>query len=237
MAPPVSPWLRRRLGADRVLAVLAGVVVAPVVAVLAALIRRADGGPGLITVPRVGRGGEVFAMWKLRSMRVSQVDGSTDGLRLTRAGDDRITPIGRVVRGLHLDELPQLWNVARGEMSLLGPRPETPEFVDLDDPAWQAVLVVPPGIAGPTQLVVGDWEGAVIAEDTEGVAYRDRVLPVKLAVDRWYVQEASPGLDLEVLWTLVRDVLPGPRAVGLRVRVWASVPAVAKLSGRGARPD
>ncbi|HEY5154878.1 MAG TPA: hypothetical protein VIJ47_09100, partial [Acidimicrobiales bacterium] len=101
----------------------------------------------------------------------------------------------------------------------------------------QAVLVVPPGIAGPTQLVVGDWEGAVIAEDTEGVAYRDRVLPVKLAVDRWYVQEASPGLDLEVLWTLVRDVLPGPRAVGLRVRVWASVPAVAKLSGRGARPD
>ena len=226
----MSPWLRRRLAFDRVLAVVVGIMIAPVVAVLAVLIRRADGGPGLIAVPRVGRGGEVFGMWKLRSMQVAHEDGTAAGLRLTRAGDDRITPIGRVLRRVHLDELPQLWNVARGEMALLGPRPETPEFVDIADPDWRAVLEVPPGIAGPTQLVVGDWEGSVIAEDPDGDAYRDRVLPVKLAIDRWYVGEASPGLDAEVVWTLLRTALPGPRPVGLRVRVWASVPSVATIS-------
>ena len=224
MSPPgpVSPWLRRRLGLDRVVSVVVGIVVAPVVAVLAALVRRADGGPGLIAVPRVGRGGEVFDMWKLRSMRVDHTDGTTSGLRLTRAGDERITPLGHVLRRLHLDELPQLWNVARGDMALLGPRPETPEFVDVTDPAWQAVLTVPPGIAGPTQLVVGDWEGKVIAEDPDGDAYRERVLPVKLGIDGWYVAEASPGLDAEVVWTLVRSVLPGRPPVGLRLRVWAA---------------
>ncbi len=229
MVAPVSPWLERRLRIDRVVAVLIGLVVAPVVAVLAAVVRRSDGGPGLIAVPRVGRHGQVFGMWKLRSMRAAHDDGTASGLRLTRDGDDRITPLGGVLRRLHLDELPQLWNVARGEMALLGPRPETPEFVDRDDPAWQAVLVVPPGIAGPTQLVVGDWEGAIIAEDPAGDAYRERVLPVKLAVDRWYVSAASPGLDAEVLWAMVRNALPGPRSVALRVRVWASVPAVAAL--------
>ena len=195
---------------------------APVIAVLAAVVRRADGGPGLIAVPRVGRGGAVFGMWKLRSMRATHDDGSASGLRLTRAGDDRITPVGHVLRRLHLDELPQLWNVARGEMALLGPRPETPEFVDGADPAWQAVLAVPPGIAGPTQLVVGDWEGAIIAEDPDGDAYRQQVLPVKLGIDAWYVAEASPGLDAEVAWTLLRTVLPGRRPIGLKLRVWAA---------------
>lgn len=232
----MSRWLRWRLAADRLLALAGGVVVAPVVAVLAVLVRRGDGGPGLITVPRVGRDGRVFAMWKLRSMRVAGEDGSAPGLPLTRVADDRITPIGRHLRRLHLDELPQLWNVARGEMSLLGPRPETPEFVDPAEPAWAPVLAVPPGIAGPTQLVVGDWEGAVITEDTTGEAYRARVLPVKLAIDTWYVEQASPLLDLQVVWTLAGRLLTGRAPAGLAERVRAAG-ILSGLNERDAAPD
>lgn len=224
-----SRWLRRRLVADRVVASVVGVFVAPLVAVLGVLVRQ-DGGPALVRVPRVGRGGREFGMWKLRSMRAETSDGRAGGIELTGSADDRITPIGRRMRSLHLDELPQLLNVARGEMCLLGPRPEAPAFVDLHDPAWRAVLAVPPGIAGPTQLIVGDWEVTQIDADTTGSAYQDVVVPVKLAIDRWYVRTAGPGSDLRVLDALVRRVLPGRDSDRLRRLVQAAVPESAVAS-------
>ena len=113
------------------------------------LVRREDGGPGFITVTRVGRDGRPFRMWKLRSMRAARPDGTADGLTLSGAHDDRITAIGRHLRAYHFDELPQLYNVVRGEMGILGPRPETPEFVDLDDPMWQDRARHPAGHRGP----------------------------------------------------------------------------------------
>jgi lipopolysaccharide/colanic/teichoic acid biosynthesis glycosyltransferase len=219
-----STWLSFRLVADRVLAAVLSVLTAPLVAVLAVLIRRHDGHPPLITVPRVGRDGRVFGMWKLRSMRVDTADGRASGVALTSTNDDRITPIGARMRSLHLDEVPQLYNVVRGEMCLLGPRPEAPEFVDLDDEVWQAVLRVPPGVAGPTQLIVGDWERTQIDQDVEGDVYRRVVVPVKLAIDRWYVQTATPRLDLLTLTSLVRHVVPGATVRTLQDRVRSAVP-------------
>jgi len=219
-----SGWLRRRLVVDRLLAALLTAVTSPVVALLAMLVRRHDGHAPLIQVPRVGRGGQVFGMWKIRSMRVDTADGRASGVALTSSGDDRITPIGARMRALHLDELPQLYNVVRGEMCLLGPRPEAPDFVDLDDPAWQQVLTVPPGIAGPTQLIVGDWERTEIDRDDTGDAYRRVVLPVKLAIDGWYVRRAAPRLDLLVLTSLVRHVLPGGEVHRLARTVGTEVP-------------
>lgn len=220
----MSAWLRIRTVADRVVAALLSVVSAPFVAVLAVLIRHSDGGVPLVRVPRSGRDGAVFGMWKLRSMRVDTVDGRAAGSGLTLAEDDRITPIGKRLRSLHLDEIPQLYNVARGEMSLLGPRPETPEYVDLDDPAWVEVLSTVPGIAGPTQLIVGDWERSLIEDD--GQAYRSTVLPVKLAIDAWYLQSATPVLDLQILAALAGQTL-GREPRSLRNRVFRDVPGVA----------
>jgi lipopolysaccharide/colanic/teichoic acid biosynthesis glycosyltransferase len=224
----MSRFLVARLVVDRVVATVLLVLSAPVLGVLAALVRRQDGGPALIAVPRVGRGGQELPMWKLRSMRAETSDGRATGVALTRAGDDRVTPIGRRLRALHLDELPQLLNVVRGEMALVGPRPEAPEFVQPDDPSWRAVLAAPPGIAGPTQLVVGDWEVDVISAAPDGAAYRDDVLPVKLAIDRWYVEHASPVVDLLVVVGVLQRVTGRPpRALVRRVR--AAVPEAASV--------
>ena len=236
-APPVSSWLRLRIVLARVVAAVLAVLSAPVVAVIGALVARHDGGPALIRVPRSGRGGREFGMWKLRSMRVEQADGRATGASLTSSDDDRITPIGRRIRGLHLDELPQLWNVVAGDMCLLGPRPEAPPYVESDDPAWAAVLRVPPGIAGPTQLVVGEWELRSIDADATGDAYRSVVLPVKLAIDGWYVERSSARVDLGVVVTLVRHVLTGRDGTWLEREVTAAVPSAAPaLRGDGATP-
>ena len=221
-APAVSGWLRGRLLVDRLLAVVLAALTAPVVAVLAVLIRRQDGHAALIRVPRVGRGGRVFGMWKLRSMRVETADGRAGGASLTSSADDRITPLGRKLRALHADELPQLYNVALGQMCLLGPRPEAPDFVD-HDALWAEVLAAPPGIAGPTQLIVGDWERTQIDVDSDGSAYREVVVPVKAAIDRWYVQRATPRTDLLVLTSLARH-LAGRDFPALRRAVRAAVP-------------
>jgi len=224
-----SGWLSVRLVTDRAVAVVLSVLTAPLVTVLAVLVRRHDGHAPLITVPRVGRGGQVFGMWKLRSMRVDSADGRAAGVGLTSSDDDRITPVGRRMRSLHLDELPQLYNVARGEMCLLGPRPEAPEFVDLDDPRWIDVLAVPPGIAGPTQLIVGEWERTQIDKDRTGDAYRQVVVPVKLAIDRWYVRYADAGLDALVVTSLVRHVLAAGSPALARV-VGSAVPEAARVT-------
>lgn len=203
----ISPWLRFRLKLDRLLGVVGSVILAPLILVLALLVRRQDGGRALIAVPRIGRNGGVFRMWKIRSMRIEADDGRARGAPLTGSRDPRITPIGRVIRTLHLDELPQIYNVARGEMILLGPRPEAPEFVDPDSPDWNQVLATPPGIAGPTQIIVGDWEKTEIDRDSNGNAYQEHVVPVKLAIDRWYLHNASPGKDLLILGSLFLNAL------------------------------
>lgn len=209
----MSRWLAWRVRADRAVAGLLLVVAAPVVGLCGWAVRRTDGGPPLVRVERVGRGGHVFRMWKVRTMRAQRADGTADGVPLTSTADDRVLPVGTWIRRWHLDELPQLANVLAGEMSLIGPRPEAPEFVDEGDPAWSAVLAVPPGIAGATQLAVGDWEREVIAAAPDGSRYRDEVVPVKLALDRWYVERATPLTDGRVLVALGRR-LAGRPALG-----------------------
>ena len=224
----VTRWLRARLVVDRVLALVASVLVAPIVAILAVLIHRHDGGPALIRVERVGKGGKRFHMWKLRSMRAEQADGTAAGARLTGgATDDRITPIGLRLRSYHLDELPQLWNVVAGDMALLGPRPEDALYVDESHDDWRQVLAVPPGIAGPTQVIVSDWEREMLAGDPSGNRYCSKILPAKLAIDRWYVGGASPATDLLVAGTLARRLLPGTESWTLKRRVMKDVPAAA----------
>lgn len=222
----MSRYLRVRMVLDRLVAAVGLVVLSPVIGVLGWLVHRHDGGPAFITVERVGRHGRPMRMWKLRSMRAESADGRATGVSLTSAGDDRITPIGAKLRAGHLDELPQLFNVARGEMALLGPRPEAPEYVDATDDDWRAVLAAPPGIAGPTQLAVGDWERDIITAAPDGSAYERDVVPVKVAIDRWYVEQASPGIDALVVVGLARR-LAGRPVGALLERIRAGVPEAA----------
>lgn len=116
------------------------------------LVRIGSPGPGFFRQTRVGRGGQEFQVIKLRTMRL---DAEANGPQWSVKGDPRITRLGRVLRALHLDELPQLFNVARGEMVLVGPRPERPEFVELltrEIPGYRRRLIVKPGITGLSQI-------------------------------------------------------------------------------------
>lgn len=212
--------------ADRVIGVGLLVLLGPLILLLMIAIRLQDGKPSLIAVPRVGKDGEPMRMWKLRSMRAERPNGMAEGVSLTTADDDRITPVGRKLRAYYLDELPQLWNVAKGEMVLLGARPEAPEYVDMEDLRWQRVLSVPPGMAGPTQLIVNSWERDVISRSPDGSAYVSEVLPVKLAIDGWYLNSASPRVDAVVAGTLLRRFMPGTSSHTLKKLVHRQVSEV-----------
>ncbi|MCZ7531187.1 MAG: sugar transferase [Acidimicrobiia bacterium] len=206
----MSPWLRWRQSFDRLIGVLLAVVAAPLIAVLSAAVRRGSPGPALIRLDRMGQDGRPFRMHKLRSMTADEPGGVATGARITGTDDDRITRVGRWLRATHLDELPQLVDVVTGDMSLVGPRPEVPELVDLDDSRWRAILAVRPGIGGPTQVAIAESERRALSSADPVGAYRNEVLPTKLALDAWYVEHASPRIDLEVLISLaLRSVAPG----------------------------
>ena len=115
------------------------------------------------------------------------------------AKDPRVTAVGGALRATRLDELPQLWNVLVGEMSLVGPRPEDPRFVDASEPAWRRVLSVRPGITGPSQLAFAGREQDLLDPADPERAYRDRVLPAKLAADVSYVETRSFAKDVALL--------------------------------------
>lgn len=152
-----------------------------------------DRGPLLYRARRVGEGGRAIEVLKLRTMRV---DGS--GGPLTQRGDVRITSVGRFLRRHKLDELPQLWNVVRGEMSLVGPRPEDPAFVDWADPLHAAVFVARPGITGLAQLAYAREEELHVG-DAAIELYREKILPRKLRLDRWYLAHQDIRLDARIL--------------------------------------
>jgi lipopolysaccharide/colanic/teichoic acid biosynthesis glycosyltransferase len=163
---------------------LALVVVAPLLPILVLLIRR-DGGPALFSQIRIGEGGRPFRLHKLRSMRV----GADASAQWACADDPRMTRVGGFLRRTHLDELPQLVNVLRGEMSLVGPRPEQPQFVDRLEgmlPYYQRRHLMRPGITGWAQIRCG-YAGSDI-----GSAW-------KLCHDLYYAKHRSSGVDLLIL--------------------------------------
>src|SRR4030095_11279768 len=153
--------LRRIL--DALIAAAGMLLLSPVLSVLALLIVLCDGRPVLFSQIRVGRYGRRFRIWKFRTMR-----SGAPGLAISAAGDSRVTGIGARLRRLKLDELPQLFNVLRGDMSLIGPRPEVPEYVNSESPVWQEILQVRPGITDLATLLYRDEETLLGASlDTE----------------------------------------------------------------------
>jgi lipopolysaccharide/colanic/teichoic acid biosynthesis glycosyltransferase len=171
----------------------------PLLALVALAVRLQDGGPVLFRQERIGRHGRPFSLYKFRSMSTGG-----KGTAITAGGDRRITRVGRLLRRYKLDELPQLWNVVRGDMSLIGPRPEVPCFVDSADPVWQAVHSVRPGITDLATLVYRDEERILAGFPDPERGYRETVLPAKLALNLQYLERRSPARDLKLLALTIR---------------------------------
>jgi lipopolysaccharide/colanic/teichoic acid biosynthesis glycosyltransferase len=193
---------------DVVVAGLALVLLAPVFAVIAALIALDSPGPVFYRAERVGFRGRPLRMLKFRKMR----DDATGGL-LTVANDERLTRVGAWLVRLKLDELPQLWHVLRGDMSLVGPRPESPDFVERFAADYRLILQVRPGITGFTQLAFA-CECRILDRHDPGGHYVKALLPQKVLLDRLYASGSSLRRDAEILVaTLGTLVLRLPIAV------------------------
>jgi len=177
----------------------------PLLAGIAAAIFLETGLPLVFRQKRVGRNGNLFTLLKFRTMRVG-----SSGPSITVGGDSRVTRAGKVLRKFKLDELPQLWNVVRGDMSLVGPRPEVPEYVDGSDPVWQAVLQVRPGITDPASIAFRNEEELLAKASDPFRFYKENLLPAKLSLNLAYLEKRSLWLDIRVLLETARcAVIPG----------------------------
>jgi lipopolysaccharide/colanic/teichoic acid biosynthesis glycosyltransferase len=187
---------------DVVLAAVLLLLLAVLIVVLAVAIKVESRGPALYRSRRVGVRGREFEMLKFRKMR----DGA-NGSRLTAPEDDRFTGLGRFLAQTKLDELPQLWNVIKGQMSLVGPRPEDPVFVERFRAELEPVLRVRPGITGLSQLAFARESEILDPVDRE-IHYVERILPQKIHMDTMYATQRSTKTYLGILvWTTVAVIL------------------------------
>src|SRR5262245_39101522 len=185
-------------GLDVALAVGSLVVLAPLLLFIALAIKLDTAGPVLYSQLRIGQRGRPFRLHKFRSM---QADADRRGPPLTGRDDPRVTRLGRLLRPLRLDELPQLFNVLRGDMSLVGPRPEVPSIVDRYTNEERQVLSARPGLVGPTHLAWLD-ESERYPERADPVEYYvTHVMPQKLQSDLEYLRTRSLLTDI---WCLLR---------------------------------
>ena len=201
---PSPGRLRRKRLFDMVCAALGLLVLSPVLLMCALLVGLTSPGGVLFRQERVGKDGVPFTIYKFRSMRKDNA-----GLKISTSRDTRITPVGRVLRKTKLDELPQLWNVLKGDMSFVGPRPEVREYTDLYTPEQRQVLMVRPGITGLASIRYRNENELLTASSDPNRTYIEEVMPAKLALDLEYIPCACVSYDikliLETLVTVVRD--------------------------------
>lgn len=190
---------------DVIGSLLALVLLFPIFLLVALAIKIGSAGPVFYTQARVGRGGKIFRIYKFRSM---VVDAEHVGPQVTGAADPRVTRVGRLLRSLKLDEVPQLLNVLKGDMSLVGPRPEVPSAVELYTPEQREILRVKPGITGPTQLA---WinESDMYPPGVDAYQYYIKhLMPEKLRSDLEYVRSRSILKDFQYLMRTVTAIVP-----------------------------
>jgi lipopolysaccharide/colanic/teichoic acid biosynthesis glycosyltransferase len=170
-------------------------LVSPLLAAIAIGVKLSSPGPVLYRARRVGRAGTVFTLYKFRTMTV---EAAPAGPAITRHGDPRITTFGRLLRRTKLDELPQFFNTLMGEMSLVGPRPEDPGYVELYTREERRVLDVKPGITSPATILHRHEEELLVGPEWEHM-YRTKVLPEKLRIELDYLSRRTFGRDLMIL--------------------------------------
>lgn len=194
---PFGRFLKR--GFDIVCSILGLIVMSPAFVVVYCAIKREDGGPVIFSQERIGFHGQPFILYKFRSMKVTaESDGKP---ALYRKGDHRLTHIGRFLREHHLDELPQLWNVLKGDMSFVGPRPERKFFIDkimAEDPHYELLYQLRPGLFSYATLYNG---------------YTDTMEKMleRLRMDLEYLSTRSLWMDLKIIYLTVKSILCGEK--------------------------
>lgn len=189
---------------DVVFSLLGIVAFLPVMVLCAVLVKFTSTGPIIFRQQRVGRDFQPFHILKFRSM---VVDAPSQGAQITVDRDPRITGIGRVMRKLKLDELPQLFNVLRGDMSFVGPRPEVQEYVDLFRDDYKTLLSVRPGITDPGSIAFRHEEDILAAAADPRLAYVAEVLPEKIRLSKVYVVNSSIWLDIQLIFQTLLSVV------------------------------
>ena len=184
---------------DRTCAFFGLIALSPALLAIALLIRiKMPVGPVIFKQTRIGRHGKPFTMYKFRSMTMHH-----SGSSVSVKGESRITPLGSVLRKYKLDELPELWNVLKGDMSLVGPRPDVPGYADKLQGDDREILRLRPGITGPASLKYRDEE-ELLARQTDPQRYNDEVIfPDKTRINRAYLAHWSFGLDLKIIFCTV----------------------------------
>lgn len=196
---PVSAYMSIKHLFDAVLAVAVLILVAPVLLCCGVMIRVTSPGPALFRQQRVGYQGRSFTVYKLRTMKIASVDVDERDAAMTKDADSRVTPIGRFLRQSRIDELPQLLNVAKGEMSLIGPRPEAEvlsKWYEAEIPFYRYRHIVRPGITGWAQVNQGH-----VADVAD--------VRTKLNYDFYYIKNFSPWLDMLIVARTIRTMVTG----------------------------
>ena len=189
--------------ADATAATVGLVLLSPLAILIGLAIAATSGTPVLFRQKRVGRNGRQFDVYKFRTMTSSQ-----GGPQVTSSDDGRITRLGRILRKTKLAEMPTLWNVLRGDMALVGPRPEVPRYVNENDPQWRLILSVRPGITDPTTLSLRNEEELLVRAypDVE-TFYVTQLQPAKLSGYIDYLQRRTLGTDVKVIYRTLAEVI------------------------------
>ena len=187
---------------DFTVALIGLVVASPIIAIASVVVKLSSPGPVLHSAVRIGLHGKPFTLYKFRTMVVG---AASQGPGITAGSDSRITPAGRWLRRSKLDELPQLWNVLIGDMSIVGPRPEDARYVDSYTPEQRRVLDAKPGITGPASVEFRDEESILAAADDLDEAYA-RIMAEKLDIDIEYLSRRTLLSDIAIIVATVRAV-------------------------------
>jgi lipopolysaccharide/colanic/teichoic acid biosynthesis glycosyltransferase len=193
---------------DIVLSAIGLIVLSPVLVLAAILVRLDSPGPVLFEQDRVGKNFRQFRLFKIRTMRVSN-----SGVPITCGADPRITRVGKILRDLKIDELPQLWNVLRGDMSFVGPRPEVPQYTQLFHDDYAQLLAVRPGITSAASLKYRD-EAEILGRADDPMDYYIRViLPDKLRLEKECVRHRSFRSDLALILATLQSCIHSPEVL------------------------
>ncbi len=176
----------------------------PLSLIISIAVKLSSQGPVLFVQDRVGRGGAVFRMYKFRSMRASEAE---DKSHLTVDGDTRITNVGRVIRRLKLDELPQFVNVLAGDMTIVGPRPEVPRYVAEYEPWMREVFEYKPGLTDPASIQYRNEPKMLADAENRESAYLTEILPKKIGVSLEYQKNRTAFSDLKVIGETISLIL------------------------------
>lgn len=188
---------------DLFLSLFALLVLSPLFLLIAIVVKLTSPGPVLYRQNRVGRDARIFQIMKFRSM---VTDADQNGCGITIGGDERVTPFGRILRNLKLDELPQLWNVLRGDMSIVGPRPEIPSYVAGYTREQLLVLAVRPGITDVASIRYRHEERVLARSSNPEEFYRGVVLPHKLSLNLQYIDGISFASDVKLILQTARSI-------------------------------